>query len=60
MIYKRITFILCVYPLVTGIFYIIQYFELASPTAVQTLITTSILIPLIDLDIIPFLKTRMK
>ncbi len=64
MNFKRLTFMflvwLCVYPIVTGILYTIQYFELTLPIAVKTFISTSILVPLIDVGIIPFLKAKMK
>lgn len=47
---------LCVYPLVTGILYLIGTLGLSLPLAVKTLIATVILVPLMVNWIVPFVK----
>ncbi|BHH83164.1 hypothetical protein LA52FAK_14530 [Desulforhopalus sp. 52FAK] len=45
-----------VYPLVTGILYLIRALDLSLAVAEQTLITTLILVPLMVNWIVPFVK----
>lgn len=49
---------LCVYPLVTGIIYIIRTFAPNLPVPGQTLIATLILVPVMFNWIVPFVKKR--
>lgn len=57
---KQLAFIfgvwLCVYPLVTGFLYILRSLDLTLPIAVQTLILTLIIVPIMVQWIVPFVK----
>jgi len=60
MSFRQLTFMLgvwlCVYPLVTSALYLIHALDLSLPVAAQTLILTSILVPLMTYLIVPFVK----
>lgn len=50
---------LCVYPIVTGLFYLIRTFGAALPMPVQTLIATAVLVPVMIGWIAPFIRTHV-
>lgn len=62
MNFKKLAFMfyiwLCVYPLVTGILYMIRTFGPGLPVPVQTMIATLILVPVMFNWIVPFVKKR--